>query len=361
VGAGRPPRQAGAPVNPPVVLSSTFRADGPLSYSREGNPTWAAFEEVVGLLEGGRALAFASGMAAIAAVVETLPAGAAVVAPADAYSGTRRLLADLASRGRLRLHLVDVTEVKLVAEAADGAALVWLESPTNPLMRVPDLAATCQAAHERGALVAVDNTFATPLLQKPLDLGADVSVHSATKLLAGHSEVLMGVTVCRQEDLLDRLRTRRSLHGAVPGPMEAFMALQGLRTLALRMERAQSSAGELARRLESHPVVSEVLYPGLAGHPDHDLCRRQMSGFGTMVSFVVAGGAVAADAVCGAVQVCTPATSLGGVETLIERRGRWEGEEHLPPGLLRLSVGIEHVEDLWDDLARALEAAHRPG
>jgi cystathionine gamma-synthase len=236
---------------------------------------------------------------------------------------------------------------------------LWLESPTNPLLAVPDLAALIQGAHDLGLSVAVDNTFATPLLQRPLDLGADLVVHSVTKLLAGHSDVLMGAAVTRSPMLAEVLARRRSLHGAVPGPFEVFLALRGVRTLPVRLERAQATAGELARRLLGRAGVMSVRYPGLPNDAGHEQARRQMRGFGTMAAFEMAGGARVADAVCAGVRVLTPGTSLGGVETLIERRGRWEGESHLPPGLLRLSVGVEHVEDLWADLDQAIAVALR--
>ena len=331
------PEQPGEPANPPIVVSSTYRAEGVHTYGRDGNPTWEAFEAAIGVLEGGAALAFASGMAAVAAVIETLPSGAAVVADVSCYSGTRRLLHDLASRGRIEPRLVNTCDRDAVRAALPGAALLWLESPTNPMCRVVDIAATAADAHAAGVPVACDNTMATPLLQRPLELGADVVVHSATKQTSGHGDVLMGVTVAGDDEWLEKLRVRRSLHGAVPGPFEVFLALRGLRTLHLRVERSGANAAELAARLASHRAVQEVHYPGL----------------GAVVSFDV-GSQEVADKVCGAVRVIVPATSLGAVETLIERRARWSMEDHLPPGLIRLAVGIEHVDDLWRDLEQAL-------
>ncbi|HET9075551.1 MAG TPA: aminotransferase class I/II-fold pyridoxal phosphate-dependent enzyme [Acidimicrobiales bacterium] len=370
---GRPPARPGAPVNPPVVLSSTFHQGGDPGYGRDGNPTWSALEEVLGALEGGRALAFASGLAAISAVIETLPIPGRVVVPGDAYNGTRRFLADVASRGRLRFRTVDVSDTGATlrvcqemcetpgrpsgSAAGFGAGgLLWLESPTNPLLAVADIAALCEGAHALGMDVVVDNTFASPLLQRPLDLGADAVVHSATKILSGHSDVVMGAVVTGREDVAGAVARRRSLHGAIPGPWEAWLVLRGVRTLALRAERAGANAAELAARLAGHPAVETVRYPGLAGHPGHDLAARQMRGFGAMVAFDVRGGAEAAEAAVARLGLLTVATSLGGVETLIERRGRWEGEDGLPPGLLRMSVGIEDVEDLWADLDQALSA-----
>jgi cystathionine gamma-synthase len=358
------------------VLSSTFRSGGAAVYGRDDNETRDAFETVLGGLEGGTALGFASGMAAIAAVVELVPLGGSVVIAGDAYNGTRRLLQDTAQRGRLTVRTAAVADTEATLAACAGArprpgrggavagtdgfasgGLLWLESPTNPLLAVPDLPALVEGAHDLGLSVAVDNTFATPLLQRPLDFGADLVVHSVTKLLAGHSDVLMGAAVTRSETLAGLLTRRRSLQGAVPGPFEVFLALRGVRTLSARLERAQATAGELARRLVRRAGVSAVRYPGLADDPGHERARRQMAGFGTMIAFEMVGGARVADAVCEAVRVLTPGTSLGGVETLIERRGKWEGESHLPAGLLRLSVGVEHVEDLWTDLDHAIAVA----
>jgi cystathionine gamma-synthase len=331
------PEGPGEPLNTPITMTSTYRAEGEQTYGRDGNPTWEAFEEVIGALEGGTALAFASGMAAIAAVIETLPAGAAVVADATCYSGTRRLLHDLSKRNRLSARLVDTTDRGAVLEAAEGAAMVWLESPTNPLCKVVNIAGTVNDVRPLGVTVVVDNTLATPMLQQPLDQGADVVVHSATKQISGHSDVLMGLAVTADESWLERLRTRRSLHGAAPGPFETFLALRGVRTMPLRVERSAATARELAARLRTHPAVLEVNDPGFAAVLSFDVGSRE-----------------AADKICGAVQLCVPATSLGGVETLIERRARWSMEGHLPPGLLRLSVGLEHVDDLWHDLSQAL-------
>lgn len=350
---GRPERP-GDPVNPPVVLSSTFRDGGADAYGRDDNDTWRAFEAVLGDLEGGSALAFSSGMAAISAVLETLPIGATVVVGEEAYNGTRRWFADAAGRGRVGVRLVDVADTAGVVAACDGAQLVWLESPTNPCLTIADIEAIAAGAHRFGAAVAVDNTLATPLLQQPLALGADVVVHSVTKWLAGHSDLLMGAAVAADPATLEQLRSRRSLNGAIPGPLEAWLALRGLRTLPARLQRAQDTAGELARRLTGHPAVARVRYPGLPDDPGHALAARQMEGPGGIVSFDVRGGAEAADRVCAAVRVATAATSLGGVETLIERRARYEFEDRTPPGLLRVSVGQEDVEDLWEDLDQAL-------
>jgi cystathionine gamma-synthase len=357
VSAGRPQAGPDAPLSTPVVFSSTYRAGGPVGYGRDGNPTWEAFEHAVGDLEGGAGTAFSSGMAAATTLLEGLPVGARVVAPTTAYMGVRTFLRECAASGRLSVELVDVTDTAATLAACAETAVLWLESPTNPLIGVADLAALIEGGHEAGALVVVDNTFATPLLQRPLELGADAVLHSVTKYLAGHADLLMGAVVTRDEGLREGLLHRRHLYGGVPGPMDAFLALRGLRTLAVRLERAQANAGVLAERLASHPAVALVRYPGLATDPGHALAARQMRGFGAMLSFEVHGGALAAERVCETVRVITYATSLGGVESLLERRARWPGDADMPPGLIRFSVGIEHVEDLWVDLERALGAA----
>jgi len=363
------PEGPGTPVNGPVQLSSTFRAGGTSVYGRDSNATWEAFEEVLGALEGGTALAFASGMAAISSILETVPVGGSVVAAGDAYNGTRRYLADGSGRGRFVVRYVDVSDTEATLSACEEVrprgpaageapgAWLWLESPTNPLLAIADLPELIEGGHRLGMMVAVDNTFATPLLQSPLDLGADVVAHSATKLISGHSDVVLGAVVTSSAPLLERLRTRRSLHGAIPGPVETYLALRGLRTLPVRLERAQATAGDLAERLAGRTGVSCVRYPGLPDHPGHKRAARQMRGFGAMLSFEVTGGPEIAERVCQHVEVMTHGTSLGGVETLIERRGRWQGESHLPPSLLRLSVGLEDPDDLWWDLDQALARA----
>ncbi|QBI20160.1 PLP-dependent transferase [Egibacter rhizosphaerae] len=357
VAAGRP-HQPGDPVNPPVVLTSIYRSeeDAPPGYAREGNPTWTAFEEALGSLEGGAAVAFASGIAAVDAALGGLPDGAVVVVPDDAYSGTHALVDHLAERGRLTPRAVDIADTERALAACDGADALWVESPTNPLMGVADIPALAEGAHARGCRVVVDATFTTPMRQRALDQGADVVVHSATKFLSGHSDVLLGSAVTRDVDHLAQLRAHRTRHGAVPGPMEAWLALRGLRTLGVRIERGEASARELARRLAAHSMVHRVRYPGLPDDPGYRRATEQLDGPGAMLSFEVADAGTA-DAVCAGVRVIAHATSLGGVETTLERRTRQRGQSHLPAGLVRVSVGCEDVEDLWTDLARALEAA----
>ncbi|MEO3867546.1 PLP-dependent aspartate aminotransferase family protein [Nonomuraea sp. B12E4] len=359
VTAGRPPDRPGEPLNVPIVMASNFRAGSPglatVEYSRDGGtPTWRALEAAVGALEGGHATAFASGMAAVFAVLDLLPIGSRVVVPSDSYSTLRALLRTDGARGRWKLDYVDVTDTDAVLTAAESADLLWLESPTNPLMDVADLARLCAGARAAGTLVAVDNTFATPLLQRPLTLGADFVVHSGTKFIGGHSDLLIGLTVTADEDLNEQLGTRRELAGATPGGLEAYLALRGLRTMAVRLAAGQRSAGELAERLHAHPAVSRVRYPGLADDPGHSRAAAQMDGFGAVLSFEVSGGEQAADRVCEGLGVIRAATSLGGVESTIERRAKLPGQEHVPASLLRLSVGCEHVEDLWEDLDQAL-------
>lgn len=349
-------------MNVPLVLASNFRAGTPeepvTEYSRDGGTaTWHALEDAVGALEGGTAVAFGSGMGAASAILELVPTGAHVVVPTDSYAGVRGLLADGAAHGRWKVTTVDITDTAATKQAAWTADLLWLESPTNPLMDVADLPELCAFGHSTGALVAVDNTFATPLIQRPLSFGADVVLHSATKFIGGHSDLLLGMAVTSDPAVAGRLERRRKFGGAIPGALEAFLALRGLRTLAVRLARAQESAGVLARRLQAHPAVTRVRYPGLPDDPGHQRAAAQMDGFGAMLSFEVAGGGAAADAVCAAVRIVVSATSLGGVESTMERRAKLAGQEHVPAGLLRLSVGIEHVDDLWEDLDQALRAA----
>ena len=361
VTAGRPDRRPGASVNEAVWLTSTYVADGPVDYGRGDNPTWQAFESALGALEGGAALVFGSGMAAISAACALVPDGSVVVAPRHVYSGTGALLREAADRGRLTLREVDVADTGAVLAAVEGARLLWLESPTNPMIEVADLRALTAAAREAGALTVVDNTFATPLVQRPLELGADVVVHSVTKYLAGHSDVVLGAAVTADDDagraLHARLRAHRRLHGAIAGPHEVYLALRGLRTLALRVERAQANAAELARRLVDHPAVERVRHPSLPGDPGHALATAQMQGYGAILAIEVRGGADGAERVAAATRLWLHATSLGGVESTLERRRRHSAEvATVPESLLRLSVGIEDVEDLWADLDQALRS-----
>ena len=357
VSAGRA-SEPGAPLNVPLIPASNFIIGKGREYARDdGTPTWEALEEVVGGLESGRAVAFASGMAAIAAVFDQLAAGAVVVLPDDCYQGVAGLAAAGAERGRWSVERVAVDNTAGWIRACGAADLVWLESPSNPLLTVADLEAICAAPRKAGAIVAVDNTFATPLNQQPLEFGAAVSLQSATKFIGGHSDLLAGVATTRDDALWRALRTSRELTGATPGTLEAFLAVRGARTLALRLERAQQTALTLAERLETHPLVTRVRYPGLPSHPTHATAKRVLKGFGTIISFDLRGGAELADAACRNVRLIRHATSLGAVESTIERRAAVPGQGHLPPSLLRLSVGIEAVDDLWADLDSAVRSA----
>lgn len=359
--AGRP-EEPGAPLNVPPVPASNFLLGGGREYSRDGGTaTWEALETIVGSLEGGEAVAFSSGMAAAASIFDQLHSGAQVALPDDCYQGVAQLAADGVAKGRWKVERIAVEDTPGWIAAAREADLVWLESPSNPLLKIADLKAIGAAPRKPGAILAVDNTFATPLNQKPLQLGADFSMHSATKFIGGHSDLLAGIVCARAPERLAALRRSRTLAGATPGTLEAWLAVRGVRTLALRLERAQRNAGRLAAWLARHPRVDRVRYPGLPGDPGHAAAAAQLAGFGSMISFDVAGGADAADAVCRAVRLIRHASSLGAVESTMERRAANAGQEHLPPSLLRLSVGIESCADLEADLAQALNGAGAPG
>lgn len=336
VAAGRPEGN-GAPLNHPVVLASNFRGEEGEYARTHGTPTWHGLEAAVGALEGGRALAFSTGMAAAAAALFAL-APKVLVLPSYSYLGVRSLVADLVDQRGLDVRFVDVADTAAVLAALPGADMVWMETPTNPTLDVADLATIGAAAREAGVAMVVDSTFATPVCARPLEDGATVVLHSGTKAIGGHSDLMIGLTVTADDEVYDRLHHARLVNGSTPGALEAFLALRGVRTLPLRMERMQANAADLATHLAAHPAVAEVRYPG----------------FGAMVSFVMAGGAAAADAACRAVRLIVPATSLGGVETTMERRQKYAGDAHVPPGLIRMSVGIEHVDDLWADLSAAL-------
>lgn len=335
--AGRPDPVPGATLNMPIVAASTYVLGGQRIYSRnEATEGWESFEAMLGGLEGGHAVAFSSGMAACAAVFAALPSGAHVLLGDDCYQGVAGIAEAGARAHQWHVERLPLTDQRWVQGAAE-ADLLWLESPSNPLLEVADLAAICAAPRGPRTRVVIDNTFATPLLQRPLELGADIVVHSATKLIGGHSDLLLGAAVTTDAEQLRQLRTARSLNGATPGMLECFLALRGSRTLALRLHHAQASAKQLALRMAGHPAVGRVRYPG----------------FGTIVSFELADGA-AADRACRATRIIRHATSLGGVETSMERRSVHPGQEHIPPGLIRLSIGCENSEDLWSDLNRAL-------
>jgi cystathionine gamma-synthase len=355
--AGRGEPLAGAPLNSPPVLASAFRAGGERAYAREGNPTWDAFEDALGALEGGTAVAFSTGMAAAAAVIETLPPTARVVVADTAYAEVRRLLVEREAAGRLSLMHVDGSDTDAVVAAVDGADLAWVDSISNPGLDVAEVDVIARAAHAAEAVLVVDSTLATPINQRPLELGADLVIHSAAKYAGGHSDLLLGVAVAADTPRAARLVDARSMLGAVPGTLEAWLGLRGLRTLALRIEHGAASAAVLAERLAEHPSVTRVRYPGLVSDPSHEVAARVLDGFGAMLSFEVEGGERGADSVCEQVALIVHASSFGGVETLIERHGRWPAGPEVPAGLLRLSVGCEHPDDLWRDLEQALAFA----
>ncbi len=360
VTAGRD-RDQGSPLNIPIVPASNFVRGTARAYARDdGTRSWEALEEIIGGLEGGYALAFSSGMAAISAVFQQLPAGALVVIPDDCYQGVTGLVRRGEHQLQWRVRRIAVAATDDWLRACEDADLIWLESPSNPLLHVADVHAICAARRKPGALLSVDNTFATPLNQRPLMLGADVSVQSATKYIGGHSDLLMGVATVRSDSLRHALREVRELQGATPGALEAFLAIRGARTMAVRLARMQATAMTLARRLDAHPAVAVTRYPGLPAHSGHELARRQMRGFGTIISFDVRGGATEADAVVARLKLIQHATSLGSVESTIERRASIPGQDHLPPSLLRFSVGIEDPEDLWRDLESSLRPIARP-
>jgi cystathionine gamma-synthase len=337
--AGRPDATPDAPLNPPIILSSTYHAGGPVGYGRYGNESWSALEAAIGELEGGKTLSFSSGMAAVSAVFSILPIGAPIVASNQGYSGVMGLLNQLHSTGRLEVRFVEITNTDEVVAAMKGAALVWLESPTNPCLDVADLPVLITAAKKLGIGVGVDNTFATPLVQKPLTMGADIVMHSVTKFLAGHSDVVLGSLSTNDEALYKRLEESRRFNGSVPGPFEAWLAVRGIRSFPIRFRAAERNARELVARLSQHPKITKVSYPD----------------FGAVISFEVDGTAEAAQKVCESSQLITHATSLGGIESLWERRRRWAGEsDSVPEQLIRLSVGCEHVDDLWADIQQAL-------
>ncbi|QLQ10333.1 MAG: PLP-dependent transferase [Nocardioidaceae bacterium] len=346
VTVGRPERAPDQPLNPPITMAATYLATGVMEYGRYGNPTWTAFEQALGELETGRCLTYGSGLAAVDAVLNLVKAGGVVVAPRHAYSGSLMQLADLEARGRLSARLVDVTDTASVIAACQGADLVLLESPTNPALEIVDLPVVIPAARAAGAIVAIDNTFATPLRQRPLELGADIVVHSATKFIAGHSDVQLGAVITRADEIWTALKERRDLYGAIAGPFETWLALRGLRTLHVRLDRAEDNARQLVEHLSTHPLVEEVRYPG----------------FGAIISIVIRGGASIAEAVTTSTRIWAHATSLGGVESTLERRRRWPVETlTIPEGLVRLAVGIEDAGDLWADLESALDTAAAVG
>jgi cystathionine gamma-synthase len=367
--AGQPPDPATGAVVTPISLATTFAQSAVgehqgYEYARSSNPTRAALETCLADLEGAsRGLAFASGLAAEDAVLRTLRPGDHVIIPNDAYGGTFRLVARVHAESGLAWSAVDLADLDALADAwRDTTRMVWIETPTNPLLTIIDIDAVSGFAHERGARVVVDNTFATPYLQQPLELGADVVVHSTTKYLGGHSDVVGGFLASRDDELGEQLAFLQNAVGGVPGPLDCYLVLRGIKTLAVRMDRHSENAEVVAAALVDHPAVARVLYPGLPAHPGHEVAARQMRGFGGMVSFTLRGGEDAALRVASSTRVFTLAESLGAVESLIEHPARMthasvaESPLAVDPGLIRLSVGLETVTDLVDDLGQALDS-----
>lgn len=372
--AGQEPDPLTGAVVPPIYQVSTYAQDGVgglrggYEYSRSANPTRTALEQCLAALEApgvvtAQALAFASGLAAEDTLIRTVcrPGDHAVI-PDDAYGGTFRLFSKVAGPWGVEHTPAPVADPHAVARAIvpGRTRLIWVETPTNPLLGIADISALADVAHDAGALLVVDSTFASPYLQQPLGLGADVVVHSTTKYLGGHSDVIGGALVATDEALIERLRFHQNAMGAVPGPFDCWLVLRGIKTLGVRMDRHCANARVIADLLLNHPSVSEVMWPGLAMHPGHDTARRQMRDFGGMVSFRVSGGEQAALDVCGRTKVFTLGESLGGVESLIEHPGRMTHASaagsalEVPADLVRLSVGIETIEDLMADLEQAL-------
>jgi len=367
--AGQEPDLRTGAVSVPIYATSTFKQDGVgglrggYEYSRSANPTRTALEEALAALEGGpRGLAFASGLAASDALLRAVCVpGDHMLLPGDAYGGTYRLIARVLANWGLDYTPVALSDLDAVRAALRPTTrVVWCETPTNPLLGIADIAALADIAHEAGALLVVDNTFASPYLQQPLALGADVVVHSTTKYLGGHSDVVGGALILRDAELGEQLAFHQNAMGAVPGPFDAFLVLRGIKTLGVRMDRHCANAAQVAAFLVDHPAVGQVYFPGLAEHPGHELAARQMRDFGGMVSFTLRAGEEAAVKVCGLTQLFILGESLGGVESLIEHPARMTHASvtgsplEVPGDLVRLSVGIEDVEDLIADLTQAL-------
>ncbi|HEX8094736.1 MAG TPA: cystathionine gamma-synthase [Jatrophihabitans sp.] len=367
--AGQEPDPLTGSVIVPIYQTSTFKQDGVgglrggYEYSRSGNPTRTALEECLAALEGGaRGLAFASGLAAEDILLRTLCApGDHLLLPDDAYGGTYRLISRVLTRWGLEFSTVAMHDSAAVAAAVrPNTRVIWVETPTNPLLNIVDIAALAEISRQHQAMLVVDNTFASSYLQQPLALGADVVVHSTTKYLGGHSDVVGGAVVTRDAEIGEQVAFHQNAVGAVSGPFDDWLVLRGIKTLGVRMDRHCSNAEQIVRFLGEHPAVSSVLYPGLPNHPNHDVAARQMAGFGGMVSFRMRAGEEAALKVCGLTQLFTLGESLGGVESLIEHPGRMTHASvagsplEVPGDLIRLSVGIENIEDLLADLNAAL-------
>ncbi len=339
VSSGRPSHKPGSPINQPIVPASTFYAEGDIEYARDDNPSAQALEQALADLEGGIATVFSSGMAAANAIIDLIPPGSTVLTPTNTYTGIAVRLAELADRGAIQIKYIDVTDTNAVISLLPDSDYLWLESPTNPLLDVAELKALLTAAQTANVVTVVDNTFATPVKQQPLTMGADYVLHSVTKMISGHSDLLLGAVITTNLTRSEEIRKRRVLLGAMPSAFDCFLALRGLRTLFIRYEKSENSAQELVAKLQEDPRISVVRYPG----------------YGSIIAIEVNGNA---DSVCRATRLWTYATSLGGVESLLERRRRWQMESSsVPENLIRLSLGIEHPVDLWADLDQALSQA----
>ena len=373
VHAGQPPDPVSGAVMTPIVLASTFAQASPgehqgFEYSRSGNPTRNALEACVAALEGGQhGFAFASGLGASTTVLHTLSPGDHVLSGDDVYGGTFRLLDKVMRPLGIACSFVDLSDPASIAQAIrPQTKMIWLETPTNPMLKIFDIAAIAEIAKQAGARVVVDNTFATPMLQSPLALGATAVLHSTTKYLNGHSDVVGGAVVTSDEPFAERLRFLQNAIGAVPSPFDCYMVLRCIKTLPVRVERASATAAAIAERLRAHPRVEHVYYPGLSSHPNHAVAKRQMRGFGAMISFVLAGGLEASRRFLSSLEIFACAESLGGVESLAEHPAIMT-HASVPPeqraalgiadGLVRLSVGVEAASDLWADLEASLARA----
>jgi len=358
VAAGRPDKKPDGPLNPPISLNSTFHEGGPIGYGRYGNESWSALEEAISSLEGGQTLIYSSGMAAISSVFSLLPHGAVLTASHHGYQGTTVMLKQMHESGRLTVRFVDLADTEATLAQIPGTQMLYLESPINPGIEVVDLPKLIAAGKAAGCGVAVDNTLASPMVQNPLAMGADIVIHSVTKYLSGHSDLLLGSTSTKDPALNARLEQARRYGGAIAGPFEAWLALRGIRTFSLRMKKSQENAMDLANRLVKHPAISRVRYPGLATDPYHERAKSFMKGFGAVISFEVKASVEQIDLMCNSAKLITNATSLGGVESLWERRRRWKTEsETIPENLIRFSVGIENADDLWADIQSSMAAA----
>jgi cystathionine gamma-synthase len=342
---GRPDREPDSPLNTPISLNSTYIAGGEWGYARYGNDSCKSLEETISLLEGGKTLAFSSGMSAINSLFSTLPIGSVVVASNQGYAGVNATMTKLNDEGKIVAKFVDISNTGEVLANLEGAYMLWLESPTNPRLEVADLKRLIRACNKTGVIVGVDNTFATPLNQRPLDMGADMSMNSITKYLAGHSDVLMGSISFNNQSLYEAVEFQRKINGSIAQPFESWLSLRGIRTFPLRFKKAESNAKELFNLISNHKMISKVYYPG----------------FGAMISFEVNASPEEVEYICNRSKLIANATSLGSVESMWERRRRWPLESNLvSESLIRLSVGCESVEDIWRDINNSLDNYETP-